>query len=117
MTCRLLSDRLGRVAFGLVFTGFNATFMPMHVLGLLGMPRRVFTYQAGLGWDTLNLVATAGAMVLAAGFAVVAWDVVRPSRTKARSPRNPLRAGTLEWLPPLPNPSWGTRPIPEPANS
>ncbi len=110
---RLLSDRLGRVAFGLVFTGFNATFMPMHVLGLLGMPRRVFTYQTGLGWDTLNLVATVGAMVLAAGFAVVAWDVVRPSRTKARSPRNPWRAGTLEWLPPLPNPSWGMRTIPE----
>jgi cytochrome c oxidase subunit I+III len=110
---RLLSERLGRMSFWLVFVGFNATFMPMHALGLLGMPRRIFTYPAGLGWETLNLVATAGAGVLAAGIAVVLWDVVRPERTKTRSPRNPWGAGTLEWLPPLPNPSWGMRTIPE----
>ena len=108
-----LSERPGRIAFWLVFTGFNLTFMPMHALGLLGMPRRVFTYPHGLGWDTLNLVATAGAMVLAAGIAVVAWDVVRSKRRQPLAPRNPWGAGTLEWLPPLPNPSWGMRTIPE----
>jgi cytochrome c oxidase subunit I+III len=108
----MLSERLGRWGFWLVFTGFNLTFMPMHVLGLLGMPRRVFTYAPGLGWETLNLVATAGAFVLAAGFAVVVWDVVRPKGADARPARNPWGAGTLEWLPTIPNPSWGMRAIP-----
>jgi cytochrome c oxidase subunit I+III len=107
-----LSDRLGRWSFWLSFVGFNLTFMPMHVLGLLGMPRRVFTYSAGLGWETLNLVATAGAFILAAGIAVAAWDVVRPKRRAPLLPRNPWQAGTIEWLPPQPNPSWGMRMIP-----
>ena len=110
---RLLSDRLGRVSFWLVFVGFNATFMPMHVAGLLGMPRRVFTYPAGLGLEWWNLVSTVGAFILAAGFAVVVWDVLRPSRSKARSPRNPWNAGTLEWLQEMPGQPWGVRTIPE----
>jgi cytochrome c oxidase subunit I+III len=108
-----LSERLGRWSFWLSFVGFNLTFMPMHALGLLGMPRRVFTYSAGLGWETLNLVATAGAFILAAGIAVATWDVVRPKRRAPLAPRNPWGAGTLEWLPPIPNPSWGMRMIPE----
>ena len=64
--------------------------MPMHALGLLGMPRRVFTYPAGLGCETLNLVSTVGAFVLAAGFAVVVWDVVRPKRAPAARAAQPL---------------------------
>jgi len=110
---RLLSDRLGRVSFWLVFVGFNATFMPMHVAGLLGMPRRVFTYPAGLGLEWWNLVSTVGAFILAAGFAVVLWDVLRPSRSKSPSPRNPWNAGTLEWLQEMPGQPWGVRTIPE----
>jgi cytochrome c oxidase subunit I+III len=85
----------------------------MHVLGLLGMPRRVFTYSPGLGWETLNFVATIGAFVLAAGLAAIAWDVLRPKRRQPRSPRNPWHAGTLEWLQEMPARPWGVRTVPE----
>src|SRR2546430_4983674 len=60
MTGRMLSERLGKVSFWMMFVGFNVAFFPMHILGFLGMPRRIYTYQAGLGWDTLNVIVTAG---------------------------------------------------------
>src|SRR5688572_24612966 len=65
---KLLSERLGRIAFWLIFTGFNATFLPMHLTGLMDLPRRVFTYPGGLGLEPLNLLSTVGAFVLALGF-------------------------------------------------
>jgi cytochrome c oxidase subunit I+III len=110
---RKLSDRLGTIAFWLMFLGFNVTFMPMHVSGLRGMPRRVFTYPAGLGLDELNLVSTIGAFILAAGFAVVVWDVLRPKSKEPYAPRNPWNAGTLEWVQEMPGKPWGIRSIPE----
>jgi cytochrome c oxidase subunit I+III len=110
---RQLSERLGRLAFWLTFTGFNLAFLPMHVTGLRGMPRRVFTYPADAGFDTLNLVSTVGAFVLAAGLAVVLWDVVRPRGREPYSERNPWSAGTLEWLQEMPGKPWGMRSIPE----
>ncbi len=113
VTGRHLSEKLGRAAFWLAFVGFNVAFLPMHVTGLLGMPRRVFTYPAGLGFETLNLVSTVGAFVLAAGFGVVLWDVVRPRRGEPYAPRNPWGAGTLEWLQEMPAKPWGVRSIPE----
>jgi cytochrome c oxidase subunit I+III len=109
---RLLSERLGRVAFWLIFIGFNATFLPMHWTGLMGLPRRVFTYPAGLGLEPLNLLSTVGAFVLAAGFVVVAWDVVRPKSREPYAPRNPWNAGTVEWLQEIPGERWGVRTIP-----
>jgi cytochrome c oxidase subunit I+III len=108
-----LSERLGRIGFWLAFVGFNVAFLPMHVTGLRGMPRRVFTYPAGIGLETLNLVSSAGAFVLAAGIAVIAWDVVKPRRSQPYSRRNPWRAGTLEWLQDMPGKPWGVRSIPE----
>jgi cytochrome c oxidase subunit I+III len=108
-----LSDRLGRIAFWFLFVGFHVTFMPMHFTGLRGMPRRVFTYPEGLGFDTLNLVSTLGAFVLGIGVAIVAWDIVRPKKNQPFSPRNPWNAGTLEWLPGMPAENWGVRSIPE----
>lgn len=108
-----LSDRLGRVAFWVLFVGFNATFLPMHITGLRGMPRRVFTYQSGLGFDGLNLLSTVGAFVLGIGIAMVAWDIVRPKKKQAVCERNPWKAGTLEWLPNMPPENWGVRSIPE----
>lgn len=108
-----LSPMLGRVSFWLVFVGFNLTFMPMHILGLLGMPRRVFTYPAGLGWESLNFVASIGAVILAIGFAVVTWDVIRSKRHQPLAQRNPWNAGTLEWLQEMPGQPWGVRSIPE----
>jgi cytochrome c oxidase subunit I+III len=108
-----LSDRLGKIAFWLAFIGFNVAFLPMHVTGLRGMPRRVFTYPANMGFDGLNLVSTIGAFILAAGIAVVLWDLVRPKRKQPFSDRNPWGAGTLEWLQEMPGKPWGIRSIPE----
>jgi cytochrome c oxidase subunit I+III len=110
---KLLSERLGRIGFWLAFVGFNVAFFPMHLTGLRGMPRRVFTYPADLGWDALNLVSSAGAFVLAAGVAVIFWDLLRPKGREPYSPRNPWRAGTLEWLQEMPGKPWGIRSIPE----
>ncbi len=111
-TAKKLSERLGRIAFWLIFVGFNVAFLPMHFTGLLGMPRRVYTYPAGLGFDTLNLVSTVGAFIVAAGFLVFVWDVVRPKGKQPYSERNPWNAGTLEWLGEMPDKPWGTRSIP-----
>jgi cytochrome c oxidase subunit I+III len=113
LTDRLLSERLGRIAFWLAFVGFNVAFLPMHLTGLRGMPRRVFTYEANLGFDELNLVSTIGAFILAAGIAVICVDVLRPRRTSAYPPRNPWNAGTLEWVQEMPGRPWGIRSIPQ----
>jgi cytochrome c oxidase subunit I+III len=104
-----LSDRLGRIAFWLVFVGFNVTFMPMHLTGLRGMVRRVYTYPDDMGFTNLNLLSTAGGVLLAAGFLVITWDVLR-ARTPA--PRNPWGGGTLEWLTTASGVYWGVRSIP-----
>jgi cytochrome c oxidase subunit I+III len=113
VTDKRLSDARGRAAFWLMFVGFNVTFVPMHLTGLRGMPRRVFTYPAGIGFDTLNVISTVGALVLAVGFAIVLWDVVQSARKAPMSERNPWRAGTLEWLAEVPSEPWGVRSIPE----
>ncbi len=109
---KLLSDRLGKWAFWLIFSGFNLTFLPMHLTGLRGMPRRVYTYPTGLGWDWLNLISTLGAFVVAAGFAVFVLDLLRPKSGQPQIPRNPWNAGTLEWSHDIPEEAWGVRSIP-----
>ena len=111
-TGKQLSERLGRMAFWLIFAGFNIAFLPMHLTGLIGMPRRVFTYRGGQGFDVLNLISTVGAFVLAAGVAVVVVDAVRTCLARRLSPRNPWNAGTLEWLGEMPGRSWGVRSVP-----
>ncbi|WP_339749973.1 cytochrome c oxidase subunit I [uncultured Rubinisphaera sp.] len=108
-----LSERIGTVVFWLVFVGFNVGFFPMHISGLLGMPRRVFTYPANLGFDTLNLISTIGAFILASGFVLFVFDVLRPRKNQSFSERNPWNAGTLEWLAEMPDKPWGVRSIPE----
>ncbi|WP_334062436.1 cytochrome c oxidase subunit I [Limimaricola cinnabarinus] len=109
---KMLSERLGRWAFWLIFTGFNVTFLPMHLTGLLGMPRRVYTYPGGLGIDWLNQISTVGAFVIAAGFAIFAWDIVRPKKDQPQIARNPWGGGTLEWSHEIPETKWGVRSIP-----
>ncbi|MGQ9368103.1 cytochrome c oxidase subunit I [Azospirillum sp. ST 5-10] len=94
-----LSHRLGVWAFWLMFAGFNIAFFPMHLTGLLGMPRRVYTYPTGLGWDWLNLISTAGSFVLAAGVVLVLIDMARRFRMGGKVNANPWDAATLEWLP------------------
>jgi cytochrome c oxidase subunit I+III len=105
-----LSETLGRWCFWLMFLGFNIAFLPMHLLGLWGMPRRVYTYPADLGWQTLNVIATAGAFMLAAGVAVFLVDLVRNLRPSlSEHAGNVWDAGTLEWLA---NHTYGGRTIP-----
>ncbi|MFO7277146.1 MAG: cytochrome c oxidase subunit I [Pseudomonadota bacterium] len=106
---RLLSNRLGYSAFALLFAGFNLTFFPMHISGLLGMPRRVYTYPAGLGWEPWNMLSSVGAYVLAAGFLLIAIDLILHLRFTGKVNTDPWKAGTLEWLP-LEN--YATRSIP-----
>jgi cytochrome c oxidase subunit I+III len=113
VTGKLLSERLGKLAFWVSFVGFNLTFTPMHLTGLRGMPRRVFTYPAGLGFDTLNLVSSVGAVILGLGILLVVYDVVRPKRKQPYARRNPWEAGTLEWVQEMPGQPWGIRSIPE----
>ncbi|MGE3772030.1 MAG: cytochrome c oxidase subunit I, partial [Gammaproteobacteria bacterium] len=109
---RRLGERSGRWAFWLIFGGFNLAFLPMHLSGLLGMPRRVYTYRADIGLDELNLISTVGAVVLALGFAVFLVDLCLSLWRGQPSPRDPWRAGTLEWLPRLPLHPWGLRSVP-----
>jgi cytochrome c oxidase subunit 1/cytochrome c oxidase subunit I+III len=109
---KIMSERLGILSFWLTFTGFHVTFMPMHLTGLLGMPRRVFTYPSGLGWDWLNLISSIGAFVVAAGFVVFIYDLFRPKGHQGVIPRNPWKAGTLEWTHDIPEEYWGARSIP-----
>ena len=106
---RPLSDRLGRWVFWLLFAGVHVTFLPMHLTGLFGMPRRVYTYQAGLGWDGLNLTSSAGSVLIAAAVGLLVLDVLRHLRPRDRVDANPWAAGTLDWLPHGP---YGTRSIP-----
>ncbi|MDX3924794.1 MAG: cytochrome c oxidase subunit I [Shinella sp.] len=111
VNARQLSERLGRIAFWLMFAGFNIGFFPMHFSGLRGMPRRVFTYPADAGWDWLNLTSTIGAFIFASGVLVIVFDVLRPKHRQPRTKVNPWNAGTLEWLA-QPEENWGVRSIP-----
>ena len=95
----MLSERLGTWAFWLMFIGFNVTFFPMHITGLAGMPRRVWTYPSNLGWDVLNMISTVGAFTIAAGVLVFVIDLIRNFRIGNGGPENPWGAGTLEFLP------------------
>ena len=97
MTGRMLNERLGIVHFGLQFIGTNLTFFPMHILGLDGMPRRIYTYGANLGWDTLNLLATIGAFTLAVATIVFLYNIVASLRNGKTAGDDPWDGDTLEW--------------------
>lgn len=94
---RMPSERLGKLSFWLTFLGFNFTFFPMHIMGLLGMPRRVYTYPTSLGIGGYNLIATIAAFVLAAGFLVVVINVLLSARYGPIAPKNPWGGDSLEW--------------------
>lgn len=95
-----LSERLGKWVFWLMFTGLHVTFLPMHLTGFMGMPRRVYTYLPDRGLDVLNLVSTIGAFVIAGGVLLFLYDLVRRFRfTTDEDAGNVYGGGTLEWLP------------------
>ncbi len=111
---RMLHEGLGKLSFWLMFVGFNLTFFPMHILGLLGMPRRVYTYPAGLGWDLYNSLETIGAYILALGVLVTVgnfvWSV--SMRRGLLAGPDPWGGDTLEWATDSPPPPYNFVEIP-----
>ncbi|MDQ2080868.1 cytochrome c oxidase subunit I [Xanthobacteraceae bacterium Astr-EGSB] len=111
-TGRVPRVSLGVAAFWLIFVGFNLTFLIMHATGLLGMTRRIYTYDPANGWEWLNLVSSIGSFVMAIGLALFTVDVALQIRFGRRPGRNPWRAGTLEWATGTPPPSYNFASIP-----
>jgi cytochrome c oxidase subunit 1 len=109
---RLLSERLGKIGFWLFFAGFNLTFFPMHILGLMGMPRRIYTYQPEMGWGGLNMLATAGGLVLTIALLVYLSNIIISLRHGAAAGDNPWDAATLEWATTSPAPPYNFNPGP-----
>ncbi|HET9983902.1 MAG TPA: cbb3-type cytochrome c oxidase subunit I [Longimicrobiales bacterium] len=111
-TGRLTSERLGRASFWLVFLGENLTFFPMYILGLHGMPRRQYTYLPESGWGPLNLLASAGAVLLALGVLVYLANLVWSLRAGEAAGDDPWDADTLDWATSSPPPVYNFRHIP-----
>jgi cytochrome c oxidase subunit I len=105
-TGRMMSERLGKLGFWLSFVSFQVTFFPMHIVGIAGMPRRVYTYPRGMGWDTLNLISSVGAFVFAASVMLFVLNALLSLRKGAPAHANPWQAPGLEWdtaCPPAPH--------------
>jgi cytochrome c oxidase subunit 1 len=111
-TGRMMEEGLGKVSFWMVFLAFQVTFFPMHFLGILGMPRRVYTYPTNMGWDELNLLATIGSMVLGAGFLLFFVNALFSCFRGAIAGANPWDAGGLEWATSSPPPQYNFPHIP-----
>jgi cytochrome c oxidase subunit 1/cytochrome c oxidase subunit I+III len=111
-TGKMLDERLGRWNFWTMFIGFNLGFFPMHISGLLGMPRRVYTYADGMGWDWLNLITTLGSFVFAIGVLIFIANVVISYRRGREAGDNPWDAPTLEWATTSPPPPYNFTVIP-----
>ncbi len=111
-TGRMLHEGTGQLHFWLMFIGFNLTFQPMMVLGLLGMPRRISSYPEGMGWDVWNMVATAGAFLIALSILVFIYNVVASLRSKERAGADPWDGRTLEWTLPSPVPAYNFAEVP-----
>jgi cytochrome c oxidase subunit 1 len=112
VTGRMLGEGLGKVSFWIMFIGMNLTFFPMHFLGLDGMPRRIYTYAAGSGWEMWNRVETVGAFVIAVAVLVFFANVVRSLRAGEPAPGDPWDAATLEWTMSSPPPEYNFAQIP-----
>ncbi|MGH7513162.1 MAG: cytochrome c oxidase subunit I, partial [Gemmatimonadales bacterium] len=109
---RMLDETLGKVHFWLMLLGFNLIFFPMHILGLNGMPRRVYTYPEGLGFETLNRIETIGSLILAFSFFVFLINIFKTWRGPRNAPADPWNGATLEWSIPSPPQEWNFAEIP-----
>ncbi len=113
MTGRFMSERLGSWQFWLNFVGLNLTFFPMHFSGMLGMPRRIYTYDAGQGWDVFNLTSTVGTYMLLVAGLIFAYNFFKSRVSGAPAGSDPWGAPTLEWSIPSPPPEYNFAQIPE----
>jgi heme/copper-type cytochrome/quinol oxidase subunit 1 len=112
MTGRMMDERLGQVNFWLMFAGHNIAFFPLHILGLLGMQRRVYTYPADAGFSDLNMISTVGAFLMGIGVAVFVLNFVKSMVSGEVAGDNPWHAGTLEWATASPPEPYNFRRIP-----
>ncbi len=113
ITGKLLDERLGKVHFWLMMLGFNLTFFPQHYLGLIGMPRRIYTYAPDLGWNFWNLISTIGAFTIALSFLVFISNVIRTTRSGKVASPDPWDGRTLEWSIPSPPPVYNFARVPQ----
>jgi cytochrome c oxidase subunit I len=112
ITGRMMSETLGKISFWMMFLGFQLAFFPMHFSGLLGMPRRVYTYPAGLGLELPNLLSTIGAFVVACAVLIFVVNGFVSLFRGAIAPANPWDAASLEWATPSPPPPYNFAHIP-----
>ncbi|MDH5234388.1 MAG: cytochrome c oxidase subunit I [Gemmatimonadota bacterium] len=113
MTGRFLNESAGNWHFWLNFIGFNLTFFPMHFSGMLGMPRRIYTYDAGQGWDLFNMLSTVGTYILVVSTSIFVVNFLRSRTRGLKAGNDPWGAGTLEWSIPSPPPDYNFAQIPE----
>src|SRR5512141_17620 len=113
MTGRLMNEKLGKIHFWLNFIAMNLTFFPMHFSGMLGMPRRIYTYDSGQGWDTFNLISSIGAYLLVVSTSIFVFNFFRSRRNGEIAGSNPWQAGTLEWTIPSPAPEYNFATLPQ----
>ncbi len=112
MSGRMLGEGLGKLNFWLVFIGMNVTFGPMHLVGILGMPRRIYTYPEGMGWTALNQIETVGSFMLGIGLLVFVYNFFLSLRSGAVAGDDPWDGRTLEWTIPSPPPEYNFATIP-----
>jgi cytochrome c oxidase subunit 1/cytochrome c oxidase subunit I+III len=112
ITGRMLSERLGKISFWTMFLGFNLAFFPMHILGFLGMPRRVYTYPSGLGWDAINMLVSIFSFVFAVGVLLTLVNFFWSFRWGKLAGDNPWGADSLEWATSSPPPEYNFAAIP-----
>jgi len=109
---KMYSERQGKISFWLIMLGQNVTFFPMHFVGLDGMPRRIYTYVEGMGWEFWNGVSTGGVFILIIGFLLVVVNIGRHWKNGEPAPADPWDARTLEWSIPSPPPEYNFEKIP-----
>src|SRR4051794_1725650 len=109
---KMLNEKMGKLNFWLMVIGFNLTFFPMHFLGFEGQPRRTYTYPSGMGWDSMNLLATIGAFIIAASVLVFIVNIIYTARRGQTAGHDPWDARTLEWSIPSPPPEYNFAVVP-----